>query len=92
MIISNWPNPFRTLTRIHYSLPVHTPVSIDVFNLQGQRVATLVHADQGPGVFAVAFEPGAANPRHAGPLPAGVYFCRLQAGAFSGTRKMLLLR
>jgi photosystem II stability/assembly factor-like uncharacterized protein len=90
----NRPNPFPISTEIRYSLPVRAPVTIEVYNLQGERVTTLVHANQGPGVFATLFAPGhsyGSGPRTA-VLPAGVYFVRLQAGAFTGTRKMLLLR
>jgi photosystem II stability/assembly factor-like uncharacterized protein len=90
----NEPNPFRSSTRIRYALPARTRVSLEVFDLQGQRVATLVRGEQGPGEFSHAFNPGAARSAGArgGPLAAGVYFCRLRAGSFEGTVKMLLLR
>ncbi|HUK64246.1 MAG TPA: hypothetical protein VLV15_12960, partial [Dongiaceae bacterium] len=80
----NRPNPFRGETEIRYALPQHVHVSLDVFNLQGERVATLVHGEQGPGEFAVAFAPGklsAPSGQRVGMLPAGVYFLRLQAGS-----------
>jgi hypothetical protein len=89
----NEPNPFRGVTRIRYALPVRANVQLEVFNLQGQRVATLVRGEQAPGTYGFAFRPGSttADGRLGAP-PAGVYFIRLHAGAFSATRKMLLVR
>jgi hypothetical protein len=83
-----------TATSIRYALPVEAPVNLTVFNLQGQRVATLVQRVQGPGTYTVRFGPGVvgASGETVGTLHAGVYFYRLQAGGFTTTRKMLMLR
>jgi hypothetical protein len=88
----NQPNPFVRSTQIHYALPVQTRVSLEVFNLQGQRVATLARGDQPPGNYTVGFGRGArgVDGERLETLPSGVYFYRLRAGAFSATRKMLL--
>ncbi len=90
----NRPNPFSRVTLIRYALPVRTEVRLDVFNLQGQLVATLVRGEQGPGNFAVPFEPGVAP--YGGwsteSVRSGIYIYRLRAGEFSATRKMLLMR
>jgi hypothetical protein len=89
----NQPNPFTGVTMIRYALPIRTPVVLDVYDLQGQRVATLVDGLQEPGTYTVPFGPGvgAAGGRMRD-VRAGVYFYRLRAGAFMATRKMLLLR
>ena len=89
-LFQNRPNPFGTGTLIRYALPARVHVTLEVFNLQGQRVATLVNGEQDPGEYARPFGSGV----HDGPrdLPSGVYFYRLNAGAFSATRKMLLMR
>jgi hypothetical protein len=90
----NRPNPFTGATRIDYAIPVAVPVKLEVFDLQGKRVATLVDAVQEPGRYAVPFGSGvrAASGASVENVRAGVYFYRLRAGAFLATRKMLLLQ
>jgi len=80
----NFPNPFNPVTRIGYSLPVRTHVTLSVFNTVGQRVAVLVDEVQDAGNREVAYDGST--------LPSGVYFYRLEAETFSDSRKMLLLK
>ena len=89
----NQPNPFSRRTQIHYALPTETDVSLDVFDLQGQRVASLVHGRQSAGMHTVSFGRGATTASHGrlDRVTAGVYFYRMQAGAFTATKKMLVL-
>lgn len=90
----NRPNPFTGATQISYALPYETDVDLDVYDLQGQRVATLVRGRQPAGTYSVAFGSGvrtATGVRLAG-VPAGVYFYRMKAGDFGLTRKMLLMK
>jgi hypothetical protein len=88
------PNPFRGQTRTHinYRLPETSPVTLDVFDLQGRRVARLVHGEQRPGSYSVAFGRGIVTDAgdRVGDLAAGVYFVRLQAGSFNKTAKLVL--
>ena len=89
----NQPNPFAGRTTIRYALPIRAPVVLDVYDLQGHRVATLVDAVQEPGHYTVPFGPGVSTTDgRLRDVRAGVYFYRLRAGAFVATRKMLLLR
>lgn len=88
-LTQNTPNPFGGRTVIRYALPVRSQVALEVFNLQGQRVATLARGEQPAGTYAVSFAPGSGEVRS---LPAGVYFYRLRAGTFEATRKLLLMR
>ena len=88
-LTQNTPNPFGGRTVIRYALPVRSQVALEVFNLQGQRVATLARGEQSAGTYAVSFAPGSGEVRS---LPAGVYFYRLRAGTFEATRKLLLMR
>jgi photosystem II stability/assembly factor-like uncharacterized protein len=90
----NQPNPFTTGTLIHYALPIAGQVDLEVFDLRGNRVATLVNGAQGPGAYRVPFGAGAVDARgqRLGRVPPGIYFYRLRAGGFSATRKMVLMR
>jgi hypothetical protein len=90
----NHPNPFGRRTEIRYALPSRSTVSLEVFNLQGQRVARLLRGEQGPGEYAIPFGAGIVTEDGARveALPAGVYFYRFRAGAYTRTRKMLLLK
>jgi len=85
----NMPNPWGRQTVIRYALPERALVDLELFDLQGQRVATLAHGEQPAGTYAIAVGQGLGDVRA---LPAGVYFYRLRAGRESATRKMLLMR
>ncbi len=80
----NYPNPFNPSTVIQFSLPHSEFVSISVFNLLGERVAKLVSDRLVAGTHATEW-----NATH---LPAGVYFCRMQAGEYTDTKKLILLK
>jgi hypothetical protein len=80
----NYPNPFNPSTRIDFSLAVDSKVSLKVFDVLGQEVATLINSDLVAGSHNVEFS--AAN------INSGVYFYILQAGDNVETKKMVLLR
>ena len=88
----NYPNPFNPVTTIKYSLPSPLQgeglgvrfVSLVIFNLLGQEVATLVNTQQPAGNYEVKFD--ASN------LASGIYIYRMQSGEFTDTKKMLLLK
>jgi hypothetical protein len=89
-LMQNQPNPFRTTTMIRYALPKESDVSLELFNLQGQRVSTLIRATQPAGNYVVEFDP--SRDGRGGQVSAGVYFYRFRAGEFSATKKMLFMR
>jgi hypothetical protein len=80
----NFPNPFNPSTTIKYDLPLDTRVSLKVFNILGQEVATLVNEEQKAGYRSAEW--------NAGNVASGVYFYRLEAGHFTQVRKMLLTK
>jgi len=84
----NYPNPFNPSTIIRYQLSANSSVKLEVFDMIGRRVASLVNAEQAAGRYEVNFN--ASN------LSSGVYFYRLQAtslqGSYTKMMKMLLVK
>ncbi len=80
----NYPNPFNPTTQITYSLPESGNVRIDVYNMMGQLVATLVNESVSAGNHTVTFDATA--------LASGIYLYRLQAGSNVFTKKMTLVK
>jgi len=85
----NYPNPFNPSTVISYSIPEKAHVRIEVFNILGQRVALLVDAELPAGDHAAAWN---GHNSQGASVGSGVYFVKMQAGAFSQVKKMLLAR
>lgn len=81
---SNYPNPFNAATAISYSLPVSGHVNLDIYNLQGQLVETLVNDFQSAGVYNINW--------NADNEPSGLYFYRLSVNGYSVSDKMTLLK
>ena len=86
---SNYPNPFNPTTTITYHLPKAAHVSLSVYNVAGQRVAELVSSQQSEGIHQAVWDGRDA----AGvPVASGLYLYRIEAGTFTQTRKMTLLK
>lgn len=79
----NYPNPFITSTKIEFYLPVSEFVTLEIFNLQGEKVSTLISVNLSAGTHQVEW--------NARDFPGGVYFYRLRAGVFVQNRKLILL-
>ena len=85
----NYPNPFNPVTTIEYGIPTRSQVTIEIFNVLGQRVRTLVNGTQSAGSYRVEW----AGTDDAGQsVPTGVYLYRFQAGDVVQTKKMLLIK
>jgi hypothetical protein len=83
-LTGNYPNPFNPATMIRYSLPAESFVSIKVYNITGEEITTLVNELQTAGEYQITFD--GKN------LASGVYLLRMNAGEFSSTIKMNLLK
>ena len=79
----NYPNPFNPSTAIPYGLPARAAVSLKIFNMLGQCVATLVEGQKEAGQYQVQWT---AN------VSSGIYYYRMQAGQFIETKKLVLLK
>ena len=83
-LYQNYPNPFNPSTVISYKLPVSSDVTIKVYDVLGNEVATLVDGYKPAGNYEVEF--------YASNLPSGTYFYQLRAGSFIETKKMILMK
>lgn len=84
MLEQNYPNPFNPVTQIRYDVPMRTKVNIEVFNLMGQKVATLVDQIKPPGTYRAVWD--------ASSQASGVYYYRLKADNTIIARKMTLIK
>lgn len=83
-LYQNYPNPFNPTTQINYSIPTNSSVTLKVYNVLGQEVATIFSGTQKAGNYTVNFD--------GNQFASGVYFYRLQAGNFSSVKKMILMK
>ena len=83
-LYQNYPNPFNPTTVISYSIPKENIVTIKVFDILGNEVASLVNEEKPAGKYSVNF--------NASKLSSGIYFYRMQAGNFVEAKKLILLK
>jgi hypothetical protein len=83
-LFQNYPNPFNPVTKIKYAIPKPSYVRIEVYNILGQRVKTLLNEDKLPGYYTVDFD--------AGSLASGFYIYRLEANGFDAIKKMMVIK
>lgn len=84
MLWQNYPNPFNATTEIRYTLPTPTDVRVDIYNLLGERIETLVECRQEAGEHSVNWDASKAA--------SGVHFYKLTAGDFTETKRMILVK
>jgi hypothetical protein len=89
LLSQNYPNPFNPITRISFDIPSAGNVNIDVYNLLGQKVNTLVSGYKDVGHYTVTWN---ATDEAGQPVPSGVYFYRLTTENHSETKRMMLLK
>ncbi|MEJ2637301.1 MAG: CotH kinase family protein [Calditrichia bacterium] len=83
-LYQNYPNPFNPTTMIRFTLPETVPVSISVYDITGREVARLVDGRIQPGMHSLQFD--------GSHLASGIYMIRMNAGRFTKTKKMMLIR
>ncbi len=84
LLSQNYPNPFNASTVIKYTLPQASDVTVDIFDLLGRRVETLMQGEQQAGYNQIIW--------NADDKSSGMYFYRIQAGDYAETKKMVLLK
>jgi hypothetical protein len=84
----NYPNPFNPSTSIQYAINGQQFVTLKVYDALGTEVATLVNEEKAAGVYQIEFNP-ASSIQH---RVSSIYFYRLQAGNYSETKKMILMK
>jgi len=80
----NYPNPFNPTTNISFDLPSQSFVSIKVYNLMGQEMATIENETMAAGSYSKSWNAAA--------MPSGVYFYRMETGNFIATKKLILMK
>jgi hypothetical protein len=83
-LYQNYPNPFNPATTIRYQLPAESDVSLRIYNLMGQQVATLVNETKAAGSYEVSW--------NASDVASGIYYYRLEAGGQVFNRQMTLIK
>jgi len=83
-LFQNYPNPFNPVTNVRFFLPKAGPVTIEVFDVAGKKMATVLNSKKPAGSYSIEFD--GSN------LASGIYFYRLQAGQFVDVKKMILMK
>ncbi len=86
---SNYPNPFNPITTIEYSVPQDGNVSIDIYNILGQKVNTLVNSVHSKGMYSIQWDGKDNNNKE---LPSGIYFYRISQNGKSVTKKIVMMK
>ncbi len=89
LLSQNYPNPFNPTTNFEFSLSLSAHVKIDIFNIVGQKVRTLVDEEMKPGVYVADWDGKDENGKS---VSSGIYFYRMEAGEFSDMKKMVLVK
>ena len=88
-LLPNYPNPFNPQTTIDYQIPEAGHVTIDIFDLRGQKIRSLINQNINAGYHSVVWD---GNDESANPISSGVYLYRILTDEFVNTRKMILMR
>ncbi len=87
-LFENYPNPFNPSTVIRYSIPARSNVSLTVYDILGNKIASLVNEEKAAGTYQAVFDPNTLNRQ----LASGIYFYQIEAGTFKAAHKMLFIK
>lgn len=88
-LLQNYPNPFNPVTRIHYELSEPGHVTLQIFNVSGEVITTLINEQQQAGIYTVTWD---AADRSGQTLSSGIYFYRLESNGRQQARKLIYLK
>ena len=88
-VYQNYPNPFNPITKLVYDIPEETSVSVNIYNMMGKVVKTLVNQSENRGRKVIEWD---ATDNNGNKVSSGMYFYSIQTPEFSQTKKMLLLK
>jgi hypothetical protein len=83
-VANNFPNPFNASTTIQYSLPIDADITIEIYNLLGQKIDVLYNGNQQAGNHSLIWDASAVS--------SGVYFYNINAGDYNISKRCLLLK
>ena len=83
-LYQNYPNPFNPKTTIKYALPKASDVKIELYNMLGRKIKTLINTNKKAGIHKIEF--------NANNLASGTYIYSIQAGQFNAKKKLLLMK
>jgi hypothetical protein len=85
----NYPNPFNPVTSIRFDVPEESRVLLDIYNVTGQKVATLVNGNMQPGFHSIRWNGTNENGKQ---LASGMYFYRISSSKFTEVKKLILMK
>jgi hypothetical protein len=85
----NYPNPFNASTEISFEIPARSDVTLTIYNILGEEVRKMAVGNKPAGKYTITWD-GADDSRHS--VSSGVYFYKITAGTFAGSKKMILLK
>jgi flagellar hook assembly protein FlgD len=88
-LYQNYPNPFNPSTVINFSIANRGNVRLEVFDVLGRLVTTIVNQEMGAGSYRVVWE---GSDRNGAKVSSGIYFYRIRSGSFTASKKMLMLK
>ena len=89
IVMQNYPNPFSHTTEIYYGLPNRDYVTIEVYNLSGQKIRTLIAQNQQAGYHTVVWD---GRDETGQEVSSGIFSCKVKTGKYIMTRKMILMK
>jgi hypothetical protein len=85
----NYPNPFNPVTFVNFSLAKEAAVSVDVYNIKGQKVKTLVNDIMSAGIHKIEWNGKDDSGKN---VASGIYFSKMRSGRYTSTKKMILMK